>query len=122
MIDKGDIVAVEWLVPWVPVADEETSARLRDVLKRELPARHILEGYQFEVVGRRQDQDDVLVALDDDRVAVVHITGSKGSDPNWPWTKIYASFEQWRTEFMVPNHAEWSRWDESPSAPDGAAP
>jgi hypothetical protein len=101
-------VSIDWLAPWQGSAGD--SATLRAALLRELPAGHVLAGEAFEVIGRRQDQDDLLVLIADGRVAWVHLTYEKSADTHWPFTRIYDSAQQWVAEFMVPNNEEWRRW------------
>jgi len=102
---------MEWLVPWQSVADKiAEAAGLERELSRELSAGHQLYGVPVRVLGRRQDCDDVLFALDDGtgRVAVVHLTWthSPPDKPPWPVTAVYRSFDAWVTEGMRGDHAE----------------
>jgi hypothetical protein len=76
----------------------------------EICQRHALHGESVRLIARRADTDDVLFALDDDRVAEVHLRWRQGTepDPRWPDTRIFASLDQWARESMVPLH-EWLR-------------
>jgi hypothetical protein len=81
--------------PWVPV----TGSALRDELIRELCPDHVLHGVAVTPLARRGTRDDVLFQLDDGtgRVAVVHLTWSRETSPEWPWTTLFeslAAFEQ----------------------------
>jgi hypothetical protein len=62
-----------------------------------------------KAIARRQDNDDVLFELTDGRVAVVHLTwsASPSSFPDFPWTTLYASIEEFAQKNMIPEHAEW---------------
>lgn len=109
MIGKAG-VCINWLAPWQGSADD--SVQLKAALLGELPVGHVLAGREFEVIGRRQDQDDLLVVLSDGRVAWVHRTHTTSADPNWPFSRIFDTVRQWEAEFMIPNHEEWRRWSE----------
>lgn len=96
---------MQWLVPWHSIADKAgEAAGLERELSRELSAGHELWGVPVRALGRRQDCDDVLFALEDGtgRVAVVHLTWthSPPDKPPWPATGIYHSFEAWVAEGM----------------------
>ena len=77
-------------------------------LGRELPAGHPLHGLPVRTLGRRQDCDDVLLAVEDGsgRVAVVHLTWTRSPPEQllWPRTVLYPSFEGWIAEGMRPDH------------------
>ena len=107
-------VPVTWLEPWYPV-DEfgpekavEMAAALEKQFRREICCSHVLHGESVSLIARRADTDDVLFALANGRVAEVHLTWRRGTepDPRWPDTRIFASLEEWRRESMVPLH-EW---------------
>jgi hypothetical protein len=98
-------MAEEWLEPWYRLADERQRCLLEEELKRELAEGHPLAGLAVKVVARRDDQDDVLVALDNDngengRVAEVHLTwsGKREADPRWPLTVIFESMDEWQRQ------------------------
>ncbi len=106
--------SVAWLEPWYP-ADEfgperavEMAAVMEKQLRREISERHVLHGENVRLTARRADTDDVLFALDGGRVAEVHLTWRRGTepDPRWPGTAIFASLDVWVRESMVPLH-EW---------------
>jgi hypothetical protein len=61
------------------------------------------------VIGRRQDCDDVLFALGDGRVAIVHLTysGKREPVPSSPRTKLFDSLEHFVEEEMKPEHTKW---------------
>jgi hypothetical protein len=105
---------VAWLEPWYPV-DEfgaeravEMAAALEKQLRREICERHVLHGESVRLIARRADTDDALFALTGGRVAEVHLTWRRGTepDPRWPDTRIFASLDQWVRESMAPLH-EW---------------
>jgi hypothetical protein len=102
-------MAIEWLVPWCPVEALVEQSGLLKQLQRELPTGHILKGEHVTAIGRREDCDDVLFALEDGRVAVVHLTWSDktGPDTDFPWTRMFASFDEFSTDEMTPEHKRW---------------
>jgi hypothetical protein len=103
---------VEWLVPWHLVTDIPAQvAGMERQLGRELAAGHPLFGLPVRALGRRQDCDDVLFAIEDGtgRVAVVHLTWTSNPPerPPYPWAIIFRSFEAWVVEGMQADAAEF---------------
>ena len=109
-----DASQVPWRKPWWPVTPERAQA-LEAELRREICAEHVLFGKRVSAIGRRQDRDDFLFALSDDRyvLACVHLTFSKRteSDPIWPETCLYESVSAWqeRLALDVLEFGEWGR-------------
>ena len=102
-----------WLVPWYSVIGDATQvASMERELRRELSAGHPLFGLPVRTVGRRQDCDDVLFAIDDGtgRVAVVHLMWTPNSPERapWPMTVVYPTFETWLAEGMQDDHDKFS--------------
>jgi hypothetical protein len=100
------MAGTEWLDPWYPVNDPAVRAGLEEQLRVEISERHDLFGEIAQLVARRNDTDDALFALQNGRVAEVHLTWSKKAeqDPRWPVTAIFNSMEEWRQESMMPLH------------------
>jgi hypothetical protein len=84
--------------PWYSLTDDHLRASLEAELIRELAPAHALANVPIRIIAKRDDQDDVLVALDQGRVAQVRLTWSRRreSDPRWPETAIYGAIEEWR--------------------------
>jgi len=99
-----ELELMEYLTPWYRTEDESLAAELR----REVCPGHVLLGKSVTVLARRQDLDHVLFALNDgsQRVASVHLTYQKESDPRWPATSLYESLADWVTT-MKADHAEY---------------
>ena len=100
------------LKPWKAVHDtpqvQGHAERLSNELQRELPSRHVLFGIKATAIAHRIDQDDVLFELEGQiPLAVVHLTWSKESDPAWPSTTLFQSWEQWVQEEMLPAHEDY---------------
>ena len=90
-------MSIDWPEPWRPIASSKAGIALEAELRRELAGGHPLFGMPAIAIARRQDQDDVLFALPDGRVAEVHLTwrGQPEPDPRWPYTTIYQSVASW---------------------------
>lgn len=103
--------SLQWLAPWYPIADADICAGLERQLAVEVSPRHILYGALVRLIARREDTDDALFALDDGRVAEVHLTwkSSTEEDPRWPATALFASLDEWATDSMRSLHEELSR-------------
>ncbi len=103
-LDDGDV-----LPPWTTVRD---SAAPGAELSRELCDKHALHGSQARAIARREDNDDVLFALEGGPApfAVVHLTwsGKEEPDPRWPACELFETLSDWRRDRMKLDHEEWS--------------
>ena len=96
--------------PWAALADgpedQALVAKIAERLKKDLPKGHVLNGLELKAVARRLDQDDVLFEVlgGDQPLAVVHMTWKRETDPEWPWTKLYQSWDEWVEKVMRPDH------------------
>ncbi|HTN04160.1 MAG TPA: hypothetical protein VL132_19875 [Planctomycetaceae bacterium] len=98
--------AGQFLEPWHAESAPEFAAELQ----RELVPGHVLFGAPVMAVARRQDCDDVLFAIRDgtERMAEVHLTWHRETDPRWPRTVLFPSMEAWM-ESMRSDHDEFKR-------------
>lgn len=95
-----------FLAPWVAATPPDQ--QLCDELRRELSPGHPLFDRAVEVIALRVDTDDVLFAVAGPRpFAVVHLTWNKETSPVWPFTGFFDSIQQWRTQGMDADHAEY---------------
>lgn len=95
---------MKFLTPWHENKDDELIAEL----DREVPKGHVLHGLPVSVLGRRDDKDEVLFALQDGtgRLATVHLTFQVETDVRWPSFAIFASEAEW-IEKMQADHVEY---------------
>lgn len=71
------------------VQDADSRDRIATELRREIGRGHVLRPTAWRVVAASRPQDDVLLALDDDRAAIVHLTYARHPEPPpWPSTEI----------------------------------
>ena len=114
-LPKGAIVDLEpsdyflFLEPWVQlVSDHEAFAKQ---LQKEVSSKHVLYGKTIKVIGRRQDNDDVLIELEDERFrfAVVHLTWAKQANENrmFPRTQLFTSWIDVYNNRIVADHEEY---------------
>lgn len=106
-------MSIEWFPPWEAAQDSSFFER---ELVYELPKGHVLFGEPFRLLGRRVDRDDFLFQLEGGRVASVHLTWSRETDPAWPSTTIFANLAEWHQQQMLPEICEW-RAEENGSFP-----
>ncbi len=85
-----------WPDGWCPLAEEEAGQYVVE-LQRELSQRHILEGIETQALGQRIGHNQFLFKLEDgsNKLAMVHLTWAVETDPKWPWTEIFNSFDHW---------------------------
>lgn len=104
VMTKFDSSQIQWRVPWLPVPLEHDAGTVSE-LRRELPAEHVLFGRTVQTVGRRQDCDDVLFYLGGfvPQFAVVHLTYSRETRPDWPHTKLFDTLAAWIEQCMIPD-------------------
>jgi hypothetical protein len=90
---------LDWPDRWVAIHYDDVGKFSRELL-REMPSDHRLYGLPFCVMGRREDRDDFLFQIQDAdyKFAHVHLTWAKESDPQWPWTTLYKTFEDFIAE------------------------
>ncbi len=102
-------MSLHFLEPWLAIEDREQASVIHDQLVSEVTENHVLSGIDFDVIGIMRSNDDILILLHDSRVAAVHLTWSDvpHESGTWPRAEIFASFDQWRDERMVPAHKEW---------------
>jgi hypothetical protein len=95
-------MSVDWLIPWHPVDNADERRGLLAEFECKLPQGHVLSGALVTAIGRRQDCDDVLFALEDGRVAIVHLTWSGKTEPvsDHPWTVIFDSLDRFVEDEM----------------------
>lgn len=88
---------LSWRPPWEPVSGS-SAASLETELARELSSGHTLFGIKATVLGKRADNDDVLLSLvkGPSLFAVVHLTwkGQPEVDTRFPATSLFKSAEE----------------------------
>ncbi|MCE7991365.1 MAG: hypothetical protein HEP71_05265 [Roseivirga sp.] len=77
-------------------------------LKKEVHRKHRLYRLKATLIGRRQDNDDILIELEDGRIAVVHLTWTSGREKGpWPLTHIYQNKREFWEQAMKQDISEW---------------
>ena len=76
---------------WDAIEMEEKNIQvLMDELKLELPDDHMLRYQNTELIARKTNNDDIVLELEDERIAVVHLTWKSKKETNgYPITRIY---------------------------------
>jgi hypothetical protein len=101
---------LEWLEPWQRI--EACGDALVRELQKEVPPQHLLYGIPVIAVARRIDCDDVLFATGSPKkpLAVVHLTWTSctETDPQWPFSTLYESWQDWIKHCLLPDHEEYS--------------
>ncbi len=85
--------------PWN--REESDSEFFLNELESELHEAHKLHGKKVKFIARVSTSDDVAFELTDGSIAVVHLTYTKESSPNFPWFVLYPSFDNWYQEAVV---------------------
>ncbi len=82
-----------WDLRGADATDREQRNAMQAELTRELHIDHDLAGRVREVVARSTAQDDVVVSLDRDEAAIVHLTWTKSPPdrPPYPRTRIVSN-------------------------------
>src|SRR6266511_1897199 len=111
---------IEWREPWELVADGEQRRHLEAELRRELTPSHPLHGRTAKAVAHRIDQDDVLFLVDEE-LAVVHLTYSSSVPecPPWPRTRRFSSPLEFVSKCLTPDHDDYTHLH---AVPAGARP
>jgi hypothetical protein len=99
------------LEPWLPLKDEERTGLERELTKEMRPD-HVLSGADCRAVARRCDCDDILFETNSKRgsLVVVHLTWSGKPDqyPQWPSTRFFDSWEDFKEREMLPEHQAYT--------------
>lgn len=110
--------------PWIDlrgwrdrVACRRLVARHRKELRREIAPGHVLHGRAWTIIGLGVPaRDDALLRLEDDVVALVHLTWSGTQEPPfWPMTVVVTSMDELRAELEDRGY----KWDEVRGVPTG---
>ena len=103
---------IDMLRPWEAIETSGKRAqRFSAQLETTLPLTHVLHGLAVAAVAARIDRDDVLfeVVGGEMPLVVVHLTAKKETDPRWPSTRFFRSWEDWVQEDMRPTHEDYAR-------------
>jgi hypothetical protein len=112
---RDELRDFEWPPSWKPI-----EPAINDELRREVGRGHVLYRRDAVAVARATNADDVLFWLPDGPAAFaeVHLTwtGRRESRPEWPWTRLFASFTAWveqslreaPDDFLVAEHLDSS--------------
>jgi len=110
LLDKGNleeslnssIFNLEFLDPYRDAMEmeEKEVKSLLDELYLELPNKHPLSGVELELIARKTHNDDIVVELEDQRIAVVHLTWkSKKEMDEFPIVRMFKdNLEFWKLE------------------------
>ena len=108
----GNDQQYEWLAPWEPVDDGDTS--LVSELIREVSTAHCLFGVDAVALATNSAPDrydDVLFGVDlpDNKFAMVHLTWKPESLADFPSTILYRDWEHFVTDGMMPDNEAYLR-------------
>lgn len=99
---NSSVFGLEFLEPYRDAIDMEDNIiqGLINELKLEMPDNHLLSTQNFEVIARKTNNDDIVLKLEDERIAVVHLTWkSKKEIDGYPITRIYKDkVDFWKKE------------------------
>ena len=88
---------IDWQLPWRELypGHRENDSLQKELIK-EISKKHPAYGEDPKVIGRRVDTDDILVTLNNTKVAVIHLTYAGKVDQypeKYPWTTIFENIE-----------------------------
>ena len=94
---------IQLIEPWT-IVDSSEKEKLMEEYSKEIHQNHILFDEKLELIGRRQDRDDILFyLLEKEELAIVHLTWSgKRESDNWPSTD-FQSVKDFINEMMEEN-------------------
>ena len=99
---------IEFKAPWAAVRAEEQE-RLEAELAREVCLLHHLASLDREVVVRRTDTNDILVAINPHLCECAQVrlarSGKTEMNPEVPRIELEATFQDWIQNRMLPDHA-----------------
>ena len=72
---------ISWMLPWRALQFQPEIPHVQKQYEMEIAPPHPLWGKKGQVIGRRVDCDDVVVALNDGTYAIVHLVWASGPGP-----------------------------------------
>jgi hypothetical protein len=91
-----EFVEISWKTPWIPVNSQVEILALQHRIETEIRKAHPLFDKDAQVIGRRIDNDDVVVKLRDGKYTVVHLVWGEipvAESPQFPSTVLFASLD-----------------------------
>jgi len=95
-----------WQEPWVALPEISLTS-FQHQLARELVPGHPLFGRRGTLLGRHVGTDDVLVALEGERLAVVHLTWGGAGDELYPLTTFFTNWADFDAQRMGPDALDY---------------
>lgn len=92
-----------YTAPWTPCTDKAEKNRLHAEAMLEIDPEHPMGGLEFEVIARRNDNDDILVRIVNGvfDFAVIHLTWSgKVEQGDLPDTSFWITQKEWAERCM----------------------
>ncbi len=89
---NSSVFGLKFLEPYSGVMEmeEKNSQAFIDELELELHDNHVLKNEVVQLIARKTNNDDIILELEDKRIAVVHLTWtSKKELKGYPKTRIY---------------------------------
>lgn len=81
---------LKFLAPYQEEIEEEQEQSLLQELALELPEGHFLQGKKLELLAQRMDKDEIVLALEEGSIAVVHLTWTGKTELTaYPTTRVY---------------------------------
>lgn len=89
---------------WYEPEDDLHRQEVEEELREEVGEGHVLKGLSVHLLAQYETTDDALFALDDGRVAQVHMTWSSKmqKNPKFPATRIFPNVEAWLSLWNAP--------------------
>ena len=88
-----------WQEPWAALSGSSL-ASFQHQLARELVPGHPLYGRKGTLLGKHAGHDDVLVALESERLAVVHLIWGGAGDAQYPLTTFFTDWADFIAQRM----------------------
>jgi hypothetical protein len=95
-VKKQSIDLLELPAGWFSPSPE-SARQFEHELQRELCPQHILYNIPARAIARKDRRDDFLFKIPDNCFAQVHLTWQQETNPFWPSTELFSSFEAWKT-------------------------
>tara|TARA_R110002012_G_scaffold85496_1_gene213201 strand:- start:57673 stop:58290 length:618 start_codon:yes stop_codon:yes gene_type:complete len=93
---------LNFLDPWWDIMEtHDLGEGVSAELKKELPRNHKLYNGKYEVLAKRQDNDEILVELNSGELATIHLTWSgKEEQGNFPLTTYFCNSQEFWQKSM----------------------
>ncbi|MFT3823956.1 MAG: hypothetical protein QM731_08545 [Chitinophagaceae bacterium] len=113
IVELEPVDSIIYLKPWLQIIAHNES--FEDALQKEISPKHFLYKRKLSIIGRRSDNDEILVEIEDCeyQFAIVHLTYGQHIDANTGYlgTELFKNWLELYNNKIVPDHERYSSFE-----------